>query len=129
MFCRASVHSELQYGTICSNSEMLQSINKYVFGLFLFSPSYRDKSSTSNMKIDTLAFLGCILAQHPPKVFHPHIHVLVPVSTCIKCFISCYEYPFGISCKPARLDTLSKFDDPMFKAMRFFWDFPRNPWL
>lgn len=40
--------------------------------------SLGDKSSTSNMKIDTLAFLGCILAQHPPKVFHPHIHVLVP---------------------------------------------------
>ena len=39
-----------------------------------------DKSSTSNMKIDTLSFLGCILAQHPPKVFHPHIHVLFPVS-------------------------------------------------
>lgn len=32
------------------------------------------------MKIDTLSFLGCILAQHPPKVFHPHIHVLFPVS-------------------------------------------------
>ncbi|CAH3188697.1 unnamed protein product, partial [Porites evermanni] len=40
--------------------------------------SLGDKSSTSNMKIDTLSFLGCILAQHPPKVFHPHIHVLVP---------------------------------------------------
>ena len=58
-------------------------INKICFWLSLLSPSYRDKSSTSNMKIDTLAFLGCILAQHPPKVFHPHIHVLVPVSTCI----------------------------------------------
>ncbi|PFX22174.1 Cullin-associated NEDD8-dissociated protein 1 [Stylophora pistillata] len=40
--------------------------------------SLGDKSSTSNMKIDTLAFLGCILSQHPPKVFHPHIRVLVP---------------------------------------------------
>ncbi|XP_031563225.1 cullin-associated NEDD8-dissociated protein 1-like isoform X2 [Actinia tenebrosa] len=40
--------------------------------------SLTDKSSTSNMKIDTLAFLGCILSQHPPHVFHPHILVLVP---------------------------------------------------
>ncbi|XP_028513482.1 cullin-associated NEDD8-dissociated protein 1 [Exaiptasia diaphana] len=40
--------------------------------------SLTDKSSTSNMKIDTLAFLGCILAQHPPYVFHPHIPVLLP---------------------------------------------------
>ena len=40
----------------------------------------RDKNSTSNMKIDTLSFLSCILTQHPPAVFHPHIHVLLPVS-------------------------------------------------
>lgn len=37
------------------------------------------------MKIDTLSFLGCILAQHPPKVFHPHIHVLFPVSVNLRC--------------------------------------------
>lgn len=62
---------------------------KYVTFLAFFAFSiFRDKSSTSNMKIDTLAFLGCILAQHPPKVFHPHIHVLVPVSTCIKTSVS-----------------------------------------
>lgn len=52
---------------------------------------YRDKSSTSNMKIDTLAFLGCILAQHPPKVFHPHIHVLVPVSMKFLPFLFCFK--------------------------------------
>jgi hypothetical protein len=32
------------------------------------------------MKIDTLTFLSCILTQHSPTVFHPHISVLLPVS-------------------------------------------------
>ncbi|XP_048590232.1 cullin-associated NEDD8-dissociated protein 1 [Nematostella vectensis] len=40
--------------------------------------SLSDKSSTSNMKIDTLAFLGSILSQHSPQVFHPHVQVLLP---------------------------------------------------
>ncbi|CAB4041940.1 cullin-associated NEDD8-dissociated 1-like [Paramuricea clavata] len=42
--------------------------------------SLGDKNSTSNMKIDTLTFLSCILTQHSPTVFHPHISVLLPVS-------------------------------------------------
>jgi len=41
--------------------------------------SLSDKSSTSNMKIDSLSFLGCILTQHDPEVFYDHIHLLVPV--------------------------------------------------
>lgn len=37
-----------------------------------------DKNSSSNMKIDTLAFTHTLLTTHPPAVFHPHIHVLLP---------------------------------------------------
>ncbi|KAG1706621.1 Cullin-associated NEDD8-dissociated protein 1 [Nymphon striatum] len=37
-----------------------------------------DKGSSSNMKIDTLAFLHCLLTQHAPEVFHPYISTLVP---------------------------------------------------
>jgi hypothetical protein len=44
---------------------------------------FSDKNSTSNMKIDTLTFLSCILTQHSPTVFHPHISVLLPVSVWI----------------------------------------------
>ena len=33
------------------------------------------------MKIDTLAFVNVMLSSHNPTVFHPHINVLVPVST------------------------------------------------
>ncbi|XP_052085388.1 cullin-associated NEDD8-dissociated protein 1-like isoform X1 [Mytilus californianus] len=40
--------------------------------------SLGDKNSSSNMKIDTLSFLNCILTHHSPVVFHPHVKVLVP---------------------------------------------------
>ncbi|XP_065063149.1 cullin-associated NEDD8-dissociated protein 1-like [Rhopilema esculentum] len=40
--------------------------------------SLSDKASTSNIKIDTLSFLGCILTQHEPEVFYDHIHLIVP---------------------------------------------------
>lgn len=40
--------------------------------------SLGDKSSSSNMKIDTLSFLNCMLIHHSPGVFHPHISVIVP---------------------------------------------------
>lgn len=33
------------------------------------------------MKIDTLSFLNCLLVNHAPSVFHPHIQVIVPVCT------------------------------------------------
>ena len=33
------------------------------------------------MKIDTLSFLNCLLVNHAPSVFHPHIQVIVPVRT------------------------------------------------
>lgn len=47
--------------------------------------SISDKSSTSNMKIDALSFLSCILRQHKPEVFYPHFPKLLPVvSSCIK---------------------------------------------
>ncbi|NXG47415.1 CAND1 protein, partial [Psilopogon haemacephalus] len=46
--------------------------------------SLADKSSSSNMKIDTLAFLHVLLCTHQPEVFHPHIESLLPpVVACI----------------------------------------------
>lgn len=41
--------------------------------------SLSDKNSTSNMKIDALNFLSCMLTTHNPEVFHPHISTLVPL--------------------------------------------------
>ncbi|KAK7869061.1 hypothetical protein R5R35_000783 [Gryllus longicercus] len=40
--------------------------------------SLGDKNSSSNMKIDTLAFVHCLLTSHAPEVFHSHMAVLVP---------------------------------------------------
>ncbi|XP_049773388.1 cullin-associated NEDD8-dissociated protein 1 [Schistocerca cancellata] len=40
--------------------------------------SLGDKNSSSNMKIDTLSFMHCLLTTHSPEVFHPHMAVLVP---------------------------------------------------
>uniref|UniRef100_A0A0A9YSQ6 Cullin-associated NEDD8-dissociated protein 1 n=2 Tax=Lygus hesperus TaxID=30085 RepID=A0A0A9YSQ6_LYGHE len=40
--------------------------------------SMGDRNSSSNMKIDTLSFLHCLLTTHPPEVFHVHMNVLVP---------------------------------------------------
>ncbi|XP_020647066.2 cullin-associated NEDD8-dissociated protein 1 [Pogona vitticeps] len=46
--------------------------------------SLMDKSSSSNMKIDTLSFLHVVLCNHSREVFHPHIKALLPpVVTCI----------------------------------------------
>ncbi|NWY51390.1 CAND1 protein, partial [Chionis minor] len=46
--------------------------------------SLADKSSSSNMRIDTLSFLHVVLCNHQPEVFHPHIKSLLPpVVTCI----------------------------------------------
>nr|XP_009679427.1 PREDICTED: cullin-associated NEDD8-dissociated protein 1-like isoform X3 [Struthio camelus australis] len=46
--------------------------------------SLADKSSSSNMRIDTLSFLHVLLCNHRPEVFHPHIKTLLPpVVTCI----------------------------------------------
>lgn len=42
--------------------------------------SLGDKNTSSNMKIDTLAFLSTLLSNHNHQVFHPHIKALVPVS-------------------------------------------------
>jgi len=45
--------------------------------MFIF---FSDRQSSSNMKIDTLAFVQHLLAsQHPPAVFHPHAPILLPV--------------------------------------------------
>lgn len=41
--------------------------------------SLSDKNSTSNMKIDALGFIWCLLQSHNPQVFHPHIELLVPL--------------------------------------------------
>jgi len=40
--------------------------------------SLGDKQSSSNMKIDTLSFIQCLLTSHHPTVFHPHADTLVP---------------------------------------------------
>ncbi|XP_074601185.1 cullin-associated and neddylation-dissociated 1 [Brevipalpus obovatus] len=40
--------------------------------------SLGDKNSSSNMKIDTLIFLGTMIKSHPPQIFQPHIHILLP---------------------------------------------------
>uniref|UniRef100_A0A8C6YKH2 Cullin associated and neddylation dissociated 2 (putative) n=1 Tax=Naja naja TaxID=35670 RepID=A0A8C6YKH2_NAJNA len=46
--------------------------------------SLTDKSSSSNMKIDTLSFLHVVLCNHPREVFHPHVKSLLPpVVVCI----------------------------------------------
>lgn len=50
--------------------------------------SLSDKSSSSNMKIDTLAFVHTLLCHHPPEVFHPHVKVLVPA------VVGCVGDPF-----------------------------------
>lgn len=39
---------------------------------------FSDKNSSSNMKIDTLSFVHCLLTTHAPEVFHVHMGVLVP---------------------------------------------------
>ncbi|KAK8377953.1 hypothetical protein O3P69_018690 [Scylla paramamosain] len=46
--------------------------------------SLGDKNSSSNMKIDTLAFVHCLLVHHSGEVFHQHIgELLPPVVTCV----------------------------------------------
>ena len=40
--------------------------------------SLGDRNSSSNMKIDTLAFVHTLLATHQPEVFHAHLPVLTP---------------------------------------------------
>ncbi|XP_053976488.1 cullin-associated NEDD8-dissociated protein 1 isoform X2 [Hylaeus anthracinus] len=40
--------------------------------------SLGDKNSSSNMKIDTLAFVHTLLVTHQPEVFHAHMAVLAP---------------------------------------------------
>lgn len=40
--------------------------------------SLGDKNSSSNMKIDTLSFMNCLMTTHPPETFHGYMNVLVP---------------------------------------------------
>lgn len=40
--------------------------------------SLSEKNASSNMKIDSLSFIYCLLTSHPPKVFHPHIGIILP---------------------------------------------------
>lgn len=44
----------------------------------VYFSDFRDKNSSSTMKIDTLSFVYCLLLSHAPEVFHPHMSVLVP---------------------------------------------------
>lgn len=41
--------------------------------------SLSDKNSSSNMRIEALSFVCCLLQSHNPLVFHPHIQLLVPL--------------------------------------------------
>ncbi|CAL4060788.1 unnamed protein product, partial [Meganyctiphanes norvegica] len=46
--------------------------------------SLGDKNSSSNMKIDTLAFVHCLLVHHSGDIFHDYIGELLPsVVTCV----------------------------------------------
>ncbi|KAG8436055.1 hypothetical protein GDO86_007236 [Hymenochirus boettgeri] len=46
--------------------------------------SLTDKSSTSNMRLDTLSFLHVVLSSHPPECFQTHLPALLPpVVACI----------------------------------------------
>ncbi|KAH9373876.1 hypothetical protein HPB48_016148 [Haemaphysalis longicornis] len=49
-----------------------------IVGLMMPPVLFRDRGSSSNIKIDTLAFLHCLLTHHEPRVFHPHIDTLLP---------------------------------------------------
>lgn len=40
--------------------------------------SLGEKNSSSNMKIDSLSFIYCIVTSHSPEVFHPHMYLLLP---------------------------------------------------
>uniref|UniRef100_A0A673GB93 Cullin-associated NEDD8-dissociated protein 1-like n=1 Tax=Sinocyclocheilus rhinocerous TaxID=307959 RepID=A0A673GB93_9TELE len=47
--------------------------------------SLTDKSTSSNLKIDALAFLNVLLSSHNPEIFHPHISVILPpVIQCVE---------------------------------------------
>ncbi|XP_066158775.1 cullin-associated NEDD8-dissociated protein 1 isoform X1 [Euwallacea fornicatus] len=46
--------------------------------------SLSEKNASSNMKIDSLSFLYCVLTTHPPTVFHPYIDtILQPVIVAV----------------------------------------------
>ncbi|XP_057661547.1 cullin-associated NEDD8-dissociated protein 1 isoform X2 [Diorhabda carinulata] len=40
--------------------------------------SLSEKNASSNMKIDALSFIYCLLTSHQPQVFHPYISILLP---------------------------------------------------
>ncbi|XP_071441523.1 cullin-associated NEDD8-dissociated protein 1 [Hetaerina americana] len=40
--------------------------------------SLGEKNSSSNMKIDGLSFVHCLLTSHPAEAFHPYVHLLLP---------------------------------------------------
>ncbi|RXG58982.1 Cullin-associated NEDD8-dissociated protein 1 [Armadillidium vulgare] len=46
--------------------------------------SLGDKNSSSNMKIETLAFVNCLLQYHSGEIFHSYIKdILPPIVTCV----------------------------------------------
>ncbi|KAF0288887.1 Cullin-associated NEDD8-dissociated protein 1 [Amphibalanus amphitrite] len=78
--------------------------------------SLGERNASSNMKIDTLVFVHCLLANHPAEVFHPHVDRLLP------CLVAAVNDPFyKITAEALHvlqelvrvirpLDTASKFD-------------------
>ncbi|KFP92120.1 Cullin-associated NEDD8-dissociated protein 1, partial [Apaloderma vittatum] len=77
--------------------------------------SLADKSSSSNMRIDTLSFLHVLLCNHQPEVFHPHIKSLLPP------VVSCIGDPFYKITSEALLVTqqLVKVIRPLDKSCTF----------
>jgi len=65
------------------------SLRYYIFIFIIFSCVlliisliiiFSDKNSSSNMKIDTLSFIHCVLTSHPPEIFHPWVEqIIVPI--------------------------------------------------
>lgn len=46
--------------------------------------NYRDKSTTSSMKIETLVFLVCMVRGHPAREMREHVPMLLPnVLACV----------------------------------------------
>ncbi|NXJ76146.1 CAND1 protein, partial [Trogon melanurus] len=77
--------------------------------------SLADKSSSSNMRIDTLSFLHVLLCNHQPEVFQPHIKSLLPP------VVSCIGDPFYKITSEALLVTqqLVKVIRPLDKSCTF----------
>uniref|UniRef100_A0A8C1D0L8 Cullin-associated and neddylation-dissociated 2 (putative) n=1 Tax=Cyprinus carpio carpio TaxID=630221 RepID=A0A8C1D0L8_CYPCA len=85
MRCRQSCFSLLTEMTNVLPGQLGEHIPALIPGIIY---SLTDKSTSSNLKIDALAFLNVLLSSHNPEIFHPHISVILPP------VIQCVEDPF-----------------------------------